>query len=944
MNQDYRPVSNSEPCASCGATDGWCRRTHDGMVEFCEKQSGGDDWVEDQDKNQKPFWFRSHRPKPADPFRPTRSPRAEPHDEPTRDRVYRKLLELLTLSEHHRILLTERGLTGEQIDAAQYRTLAIQGRKGLAGKLVELFGEDVVSGIPGLHHQSRDGKTWWTLGGAAGILIPCRDLEGKIAAIKVRADDVQPSKPGEKKRPRYTYVSSSKKGGSGPGNQAHHPIISRPDAAYAGREGLNSGQPDAASRKQHAGLGTPGDESDAASQKQHAGLDEALASTADAPKGSRPRGKREQEPTTTTTGNIPNVDKRSLSQIRITEGELKADLATVLSGILTLSVPGASNWKCALPMLKALKPQRVILAFDADYRTNRYVFGALQQAASELKKLNAEVLVETWTGEKGIDDQLRAGGTTTLVDPSQIQMDQPGEQRELPEIVCNDRDLPDVTKESLEALRLANDPPVLFVKGERVVRIRPASDDPTTCLEVVGENAMRGHLARAARWKKVTYTRKGCNEEACYPPMDVVRDVLHLPELPFPPLERLVTSPTYLKDGTLLNEPGYHAKQRIYFHGQAGNNVPSKPTQEQVDAAKHLLLGTLLAEFPFVDLADKTHAVGALLLPFVRSLIDGPTPLHLIQAPSAGTGKSLLGDVLCIPSMGSEALTITASREGDEWRKTLTATLELSPTWIMIDNIAARLDSPDLSSATTQSHWTDRRLGGSSLARIKVTSCWMATANNPHMSDEVCRRTVPIFLDARTDEPWERDNFSISDLKTWAKTHRGELVAAALTLVQHWICLGKPLSKKTMGSYERYAAIMGGILEACGLDGFLTNQQKLYSRTADQMAEWRAFLHTWWLKWRGEEKALGDLHELVEREDLLLTVVRGKDARGRKTSLGMALKKQEGRIIGGYRVAAAGKDRNHSTIWKLFSEDTAPETVVSDEDLPDLSSIALDML
>ena len=38
--------------------------------------------------------------------------------------------------------------------------------------------------------------------------------------------------------------------------------------------------------------------------------------------------------------------------------------------------------------------------------------------------------------------------------------------------------------------------------------------------------------------------------------------------------------------------------------------------------------------------------LAALLLPFVRRMVHGPTPLHLIESPSPGTGKSLLAKVI----------------------------------------------------------------------------------------------------------------------------------------------------------------------------------------------------------------------------------------------------------------------------------------------------------
>jgi hypothetical protein len=67
-------------------------------------------------------------------------------------------------------------------------------------------------------------------------------------------------------------------------------------------------------------------------------------------------------------------------------------------------------------MLQSLHPQRVLLAFDADWRTNPHVARALGQAALALVTAGYTVQVEDWppTVGKGIDDVLAAGHTPTL--------------------------------------------------------------------------------------------------------------------------------------------------------------------------------------------------------------------------------------------------------------------------------------------------------------------------------------------------------------------------------------------------------------------------------------------------------------------------------------------------------------------------------------------------
>ena len=102
-------------------------------------------------------------------------------------------------------------------------------------------------------------------------------------------------------------------------------------------------------------------------------------------------------------------------RVRLTEGPLKADVATALdpSGLLTLGVPGVGTWRCALPTLEVLEVREVLLAWDADWRTNRRVAASLLDACTTLEAAGYTVALEQWstTGgvPKGIDDALLAG-------------------------------------------------------------------------------------------------------------------------------------------------------------------------------------------------------------------------------------------------------------------------------------------------------------------------------------------------------------------------------------------------------------------------------------------------------------------------------------------------------------------------------------------------------
>jgi hypothetical protein len=63
--------------------------------------------------------------------------------------------------------------------------------------------------------------------------------------------------------------------------------------------------------------------------------------------------------------------------------------------------------------------------------------------------------------------------------------------------------------------------------------------------------------------------------------------------------------------------------------------IAERPTPQQVAATRSLLLDDLLGDFPFVGDAERAHSVALLLLPFMRPMIPGPTPLHMVRKTGA---------------------------------------------------------------------------------------------------------------------------------------------------------------------------------------------------------------------------------------------------------------------------------------------------------------------
>ncbi|MFZ5768636.1 MAG: hypothetical protein ACOY3F_08070 [Bacillota bacterium] len=498
---------------------------------------------------------------------------------------------------------------------------------------------------------------------------------------------------------------------------------------------------------------------------------------------------------------------------------------------------------------------------------------------------------------------------------SPVQLGRPKDS--LPEIDAAEQNLEVVTGQAIAALNKANEPePWLFVKAGVPVRIEPAEDGLLVARELTPDR-LRHVLARVARWYVVKDTKNGPVRLDAKPPMCVVRDVLAAPGLPLPPLVAVVRTPVFAPDGSFQTEPGYHPATRTYLAPDPGLSVPpvpERPTARDVEAARAVILEDLLGDFPFVGEADRAHAVALLVLPFVRAMIDGPTPLHVVEASSPGSGKGLLANVLLYPATGQHVGMAPPAGDDEELRKALTGRFRDGAVAILFDNVAA-LTSPVLAAALTATWWDDRILGKSETVRLPVRCAWAATSNNAVLSTDVARRSVRIRLDPKCDRPWLRTGFRHPNLRAWAARERGTLIWSAAVLVRNWVNTRRPgPSCKPLGSFEFWTEAIGGVLEAAGIAGFLANADEFYEAADPEGAIWRDFVALWWQRFGDKPTAVADLFPLAVELDFDLG--KASSERAARIAFGRRLARQRDRVIGDYAIRAAGRHQG-AALWRL---------------------------
>jgi hypothetical protein len=315
-------------------------------------------------------------------------------------------------------------------------------------------------------------------------------------------------------------------------------------------------------------------------------------------------------------------------------------------------------------------------------------------------------------------------------------------------------------------------------------------------------------------------------------------------------LNGLTDAPFVRADGTICQDHGYDQATGMWLALPPGYRpVPDIPSAEDVSAAIGLLMSQVLKDFPFATTADRANAIGMLVTPMIRNIADCVVPLHLINAHTPGTGKTLLAKI-AIAAHGGDAYTFPRNSD-EELRKQVTSILmdQASPV-VNFDNIAtgSTLESPALAALITGSTWRDRLLGGNTTVALPNDKLWCATGNNLKVNTDLSQRSVLVHLDAGTERPDLRpaETFELGDLEQWLlkDENRAELVRALLILIRDWAVAGMPRSDHTMRSFTPWAQAVGGLLAHHGITGFLGNTDSVVEADEDKQQD-ALFLQKW---------------------------------------------------------------------------------------------------
>jgi hypothetical protein len=367
-----------------------------------------------------------------------------------------------------------------------------------------------------------------------------------------------------------------------------------------------------------------------------------------------------------------------------------------------------------------------------------------------------------------------------------------------------------------------------------------------------------------------------------------------------PHLASIRETPYFNRSGELITWDGYNSESRCYLRVALHLLVPvvcANPTRDDVVRAKELIVGEVFGGLPFTCEADLAWAIAAALSPFAPDVVNATAPLIVVKYP-------LLASLTNLLLTGEDSPpTILADIPRGELRNDLAPLLMRGVPCATIDAVSGCLDRKVV-----------RAVGRSDLGRFFGLSKAMRNVtllmSNANVSKEVESEILRISLDSNPE------NSCGENLRARVLSNRGQLVWAALTLIQNWIASGYPdISTNVIVGHEEWASRMGGILMAANIEGA---HQLMVARTDELLPGLEEFVTSWSSTYATQDVTVPELISLARLH--IKSVVGDQGETSQRTKLGKFLKTCDGCIIADHKIVAvevADVNSRHRNGWKL---------------------------
>lgn len=428
---------------------------------------------------------------------------------------------------------------------------------------------------------------------------------------------------------------------------------------------------------------------------------------------------------------------------------------------------------------------------------------------------------------------------------------------------------------------------------------------------------MTKELSRTMSWIGTRKQKKELIEYKMDPPPIVASTILaDAGDWPFHKISGIITAPTLRRNGTILWREGYDpATKLLLISPPEMPPFPQNPTK--ADALASLKrIDKLFDGFPFADLVGRSVALSGMLTPIARAAMT-VSPLHVVSAPSAGSGKSFLVDLCVALISGNTAPATPIGKTEDETEKRLSSSMMAGSPIIVLDNVNGQLYGDALCQCVERPLVKFRVLGESRMMEIENKTTIFATGNNISLVDDMTRRSILCNLDANVERP-ELRQFDFDPLAE-ILDNRGQYIADALTVVRAYKLAGSPNKLPKLASFGEWSDLIRSALVWLGYADPLSSMDKV--READgRLDALRAFVSAWYDAAPGSKKTAADIVELsMDKPELQVAMKSFCNPRTTMDGvlLGNKLKTVLDKVVDGFKIVAEKDPHTKINRWYL---------------------------
>jgi hypothetical protein len=244
-----------------------------------------------------------------------------------------------------------------------------------------------------------------------------------------------------------------------------------------------------------------------------------------------------------------------------------------------------------------------------------------------------------------------------------------------------------------------------------------------------------------------------------------------------------------------------------------------------------------MAEFPFaVD--DDGVSLSVALSAQISTVCRGAypiVPVHIVDAPAAGSGKSYLLSTVSWIVTGQSMPVLGAGKSEEELGKRLDAAVITGQPLICIDNVVGEIGGDTICRLTEQWRPQVRILGQTQIVNVDARGIsFFANGNNIIVVGDFYRRVVRCRLDARSERP-ELRQFKRNPMDE-ILADRGAFIAAALTICRAYRVAERPGLLPKLASYAEWSDTVRSALVWLGEADPVKSQDKSHAEDPEAVA------------------------------------------------------------------------------------------------------------